>query len=167
MRAFALEGYFRDLLVVDNALKILEKKHAFLCLSAYEYTDYLPERIIPVLPPEELIPHLDSFGFDFSGKKTIKLSVLDRIVEISVLSSADTALLLLSTYLPREVAAGRSILKATTVNEALVRKLKFLGYSDFGGAAGADRVQITPPRWLNEKKEQYAGNRMKLEAAGV
>lgn len=167
VRAFALDNYYRDLLVIDNALKILEKKHAFLCLSAHEYTDYLPEKIMPVLLPEEPYPRLDALGFVFKGNNAVKLSVFDRIVEIPILSRADTALLLLSTYLPREVIAGRSILKDIPMTKTLVRKLKFLGYSDYGIVPGVDNIKITLPRWLIGKKERYAENRIKLEAARV
>jgi len=167
VRAAALDTYFRNILVIDNALNILKKSHAFLCLSAYEYTDYVPEKVMPVLRFGEQLSLLDTFEFDFKRCDSIKRSVLGQIVEIPILTEADTAILLLGTYLPREVAAGSSILENTQITNALVRRLKYLGYSDYGTASGVEKVKMTLPKWLAGTKKRYAENRMKLEAVGI
>jgi len=167
IRAAGLDSYYRYLLVIDSALTVLEEEHGFLCLSANEYADYVPEMVCPVLRHGIRIPSMDTFEYDFGATDVLTFSVLGGSVDIPVLSRADTAILLMSVYLPREVAAGRSILGEIPVTGSLLRKLKSLGYSDHGDVAGVERVEISFPEWILDKRKNYGENKMKLEAAGI
>lgn len=160
INCWAVEEYYAELLVLDSLFDHLGVDHAFLCLSGYEYADYVPDRPMVVTREELGYGGVDNFVYDLSGTKKIYLKVMKRRFELPLLSEEEAALLFLSTYLSREVKAGTELLEGRELSTGLRNKLLSLGYSGYGGDK-ATGVEIELPGWVKRKREEVGLSRLK------
>jgi hypothetical protein len=106
--------YHAQLLVLRDALDHLGIEHAFACRTAVAETDPVVDRAWPVAPLSQAgqAPKVDRFAYRVRSTTTETLEALGGILELPVVSPAETALLLAATGLPRERGAAEALLAA-------------------------------------------------------
>lgn len=152
IKTWGMDDYHSRLVLLSSALKGLEVAHAFYCMSAYRYTDYSPGKVIPVLKEDhEDIDqkHIDHFVYDFSGVEELGLEIYKSNFIIPILTKEDTAILLLSTYMQREVEVGKKLLEDIELNQDIKATLSGLGYHRYGEGEFKD-VELKRPRFIQE-----------------
>ncbi len=160
INCWAVEDYFAQILLLNSLFSHLKIPYCFLCLSTYMYSDYVPERPMVVTREDNGYKEIQNFVFDFSDREIVKLEVLKKTYDIPVLNKEDTGLLLLSTYLSREVKAGKEILGKIEVGEETKYKLLRLGYIDYGGERPVT-FEVELPDWIKEKQKKVGIGRLK------
>ncbi len=160
INCWAVENYYSELLVLDSLFDYIGMQHAFLCLSANEYADYVPDRPMIVIEDESGFKSIDSFVYDFESCERLKLKVMKKTFELPLLSKEETALLLMSTYLSREVKAGKEIIEDIDLSENVKIKLLGLGYSGFD-VTDSSIAEIKFPGWIRDKQEKVGIGRLK------
>jgi len=160
INCWAVENYYSELLVLKSLFDYIGMQHAFLCLSANEYADYVPDRPMIVTKKENGFENVDSFVYDFESCERLKLKVMEKTFELPLLSREETALLLMSTYLSREVKAGKEIIDDIDLSEDVKSKLLGLGYSGFD-VRDSSNVEIKFPGWIRDKQEKVGIGRLK------
>ncbi len=160
INCLAVENYYSELLVLDSLFDYIGMRHAFLCLSANEYADYVPDRPMIVIEDESGFKSIDSFVYDFESCERLKLKVMKKTFELPLLSREETALLLMSTYLSREVKAGKEIIGDIDLSEDVKSKLSGLGYSGFD-VTDSSIAEIKFPGWIRDKQEKVGIGRLK------
>ncbi|MBS3816277.1 MAG: hypothetical protein KGY76_01795 [Candidatus Thermoplasmatota archaeon] len=160
MNCWAVEDYYSEILVLESLFRHLDISHSFLCLSGYEYADYVPEKPMVVTKRKSRYRGLDNFFYDFSSSCKIDLKVMKKDFKLPILSEEETSLLFMSTYLSREVKAGKEILESLEIDEELENKLLGLGYSSYGGDNPVD-IEVGLPDWVRKKQKQIGLSRLK------
>ncbi|MFW6142345.1 MAG: hypothetical protein ACOC53_07285 [Candidatus Saliniplasma sp.] len=160
VNCWAIGSYYAELLLLDSLFEYIGMDHAFLCLSANEYGDYVPER--PMLVTKERIgfKELDNFVYDFRTDGELTVKVMKKTFELPLLNREETALLLMSTYLSREVKAGKEMIRDIDLNKKVKSKLSNLGYPGFDGDASI-QTEIQVPDWIRDKQEKVGIGRLK------
>lgn len=152
IKTWAMDGYHSRLILLNSAFEALELGHAFYCMSSTHYTDYSPEKVIPVLREDhEDIDqnHIDHFVYDFSETKEQRLEAYETSFSIPLLSKEDTAILLFSTYMQREIDAGKEILEDIDLDPDLRGVLAGLGYDRYSKGEFND-IDIKKPLYIQE-----------------
>jgi len=157
---WAIDEYYSELLVLDSLLDHLGVDHSFLCLSGHVHADYVPDRPSVVTKEELGYQALDGFVYEFSSTEKIYIEAMKSRFEVPLLSEEETALLFLSTYLSREVKAGKEILEGLEMSSDMKNKLLSLGYSGYGGDISMS-VEIKLPDWVKKKQEEVGLSRLK------
>ncbi len=160
INCWAVDDHYADLLVLESFFEHLGVEHAFLGLSGSEHADYVPDRPMIVTREELGYGELDPFVYDFSDTEKIDMKVMKRSFELPLLNEEETALLFLSTYLSREVKAGKEILDGVEIDDEVKDKLLGLGYSGYGGKKPVD-LEIRSPRWVKKKQGEIGLSRLK------
>ncbi|MBS3782184.1 MAG: hypothetical protein KGY66_06710 [Candidatus Thermoplasmatota archaeon] len=166
INTWAVDDYHSRLILLNSAFRYLDIDHVFYCLSADRYTDYSPERVIPVLKEEyEDIDqkHIDHFVYDFSGAKKLKKEIFETVFTFQILTKEDSALLLLSTYSQREVEAGKNILKDIELNSELRAALAGLGYEGYS-EGNFKSIELKRPLFVQEWIEEMGFENLKERA---
>jgi len=153
---WSLDNYYSRLILLNFAFKHMNLDHSFYCISASTYSDYSPDRVIPVLKSDCKDidqKYVDHFIYDHSKGNEKKIVVYDSIFNISLLSKKDTAILLLSTYMAREMEAGRKILEEISIDDKTRALLGGLGYDEYSDSR-YENPNIERPlfikEWMNE-----------------
>lgn len=158
IRAWALPTYYAELLLLHDALTRLEIDHAFACLTATVETDLVLERPWPVTrePPDEAARKIDRFVYNYrwEGKETIE--ALGESYSVPTLSRPETALLLGSTGLSREVLAAQEIVEAKPPPDGLVPAFNSFGISLGSGTTESREVDIQFPRFIQERRKRLS-----------
>jgi len=160
INCWAVENYYSELLVLESFFEYIGIQHAFLCLSANEYADYVPDRPMIVIEDESGFKNIDSFVYDFESCERLKLKVMKKTFELPLLSKEETAILLMSTYLSREVKAGKEIIEDIDLSENVKSNLLGLGYSGFD-VTDSSNAEIKFPGWIRDKQEKVGIGRLK------
>lgn len=160
INCWAVENYYSELLVLESFFEYIGIQHAFLCLSANEYADYVPDRPMIVIEDESGFKNIDSFVYDFESCERLKLKVMKKTFELPLLSKEETAILLMSTYLSREVKAGKEIIEDIDLSGNVKSNLLGLGYSGFD-VTDSSNAEIKFPGWIRDKQEKVGIGRLK------
>ena len=167
IKTWAMDDYYSRLLLLHSVFEGLEFDHAFYCMSSTHYTDYSPEKVIPVLREvhEEIDQnHIDHFVYDFSEIKEQRLEAYKTSFSIPLLSKKDTAILLLSTYMQREIDAGKEILEDVDKDDYLKGVLGWLGYSEYSRGE-FKKIDLTRPQFIREWIDEIGFKKMKEMAS--
>jgi len=153
---WSLDNYYSRLILLNFAFKHMNLDHSFYCISASTYSDYSPDRVIPVLKSDCKDidqKYVDHFIYDHSKGNEKKIAVYNSIFNIPLLSKKDTAILLLSTYMAREMEAGRKILEEISIDDKTRALLGGLGYDEYSEGM-YEKSDIERPmfikKWMNE-----------------
>ena len=153
---WSLDDYYSRLILINSAFQYMDVDHSFYCISASIYSDYSPDRVIPVLKTKCKDidqKYIDHFIYDHSKAKEKKIAVYDSIFDIPLLSKKDTAVLLLSTYMAREMDAGRKILEETMIDDKTKALLGGLGYDEYSEGKYKKPIIERPlfiKKWMKE-----------------
>lgn len=166
IKTWGIDDYYRKLILLNSAFEYLELEYTFYCISADHYTDYSPEKVIPVLKEEhEDVDqnHIDHFVYDFSEIEQLQLEAFESSFTIPMLSKEDTALLLLSTYGQREVNAGKKILEEIELSSELRAVLAGLGYERYGEGEFKS-IKVKRPQFIQKWIEEIGFENVKERA---
>lgn len=166
IKTWVMDDYYRRLILLNSAFEYLDFDHTFYCMSSSHYSDYTPEKVIPVFRQEyEEIDqnHIDHFVYDFSGTEELQLEAFEKTFTIPILSKEDTALLLLSTYRQREVNAGNKILQNIELTSEMKAVLAGLGYESYGEGEFKE-IKIKRPRFIQKWIEEMGFENVKERA---
>lgn len=158
IRAWALPAYYAELLSLHDALTRLQIDHAFACLTATAETDLVLERPWPVTrePPETAARKIDRFVYHYrwEGKETIE--ALGESYRVPTLSLPETALLLGSTGLSREVMAAEGIVEVQPPPDSLVPAFNFFGVRLESDTTESREPDIQFPRFIQERRRRLS-----------
>lgn len=163
IETFAMDDYHSKLILLNSLFDHLNIQHVFLCISTNIYADYIPDRVMPVLkrePKEFEQEYIDHFVYDFKEKNTIEMKFFDNQLRIPTLSKKETAILLLSTYIPREINAGKEILNDVELDQETKDILKGMGYVRYGGKK-VKKLPIKHPKFIKKWMEEIGINKLK------
>ncbi len=160
INCWAAMGYYAELLSLNSVFEHEGLSHAFICFSGNAYADYVPERTMVVFNEDPGFGELDYFVYDFSAEKKVKLKLFGQTYELPILDGTDTALLFLSTYLPREVKAGKEIFEGLKLSQNMKDKLLWLGYSGYGGKK-PNEFDVELPNYIKEKQNALGKGKIK------
>lgn len=156
IRAWALPEYYADLLVLHDALEHLDIDHAFACLTASARTGLLFDRpwLVTVERSGGQAPKVDRFTYNVQSTTSETLEVLGKRFEVPAVSPEETALLLASTGLPREVEAAEEIVQAHPPPEELIAAFNFFGITVDPEILESQRPQIEFPAFIQERRDR-------------
>jgi len=166
IKTWRMDDYYKRLISLNSAFEYLDYDYNFYCMSSSHYTDYAPEKVIPVFKEdhEEIDQnHIDHFVYDFSGTNELQLEAFETTFTIPILSREDTALLLLSTYGQREVNAGNKILENIELTSEIKAILAGLGYERYGEGEFRE-IKIKKPRFIQKWIEEIGFENVKERA---
>lgn len=161
VRTWALPDYWAGLLALHDIVDQLGIDYAFACLTAGRETDLVPGRPwLVVQPPEdrEEIDAVDRFVYAFREEEvgTEPTTVMDHTFDLPRLSREETALLLASTGLGRQVDAARSILEAYPPDEQLVPFFNHVGIDTGSENLESEDPGIRFPSFIEEERERLS-----------
>lgn len=167
LRLGALPAYWAELLAVNDALdQSAYAEWAFACVTASSRTDYVPDRPWLVTHPDQvrapdapwrLFDEVDRFAYAHSpASERIKVSFLEWETEVPLLTPEETALILASTRMPREVDAATQLLDHADVevDAALARRLNFYNVRAREDVGVWEDPDIRVPEFIEERQER-------------
>jgi len=166
IKTWGMDDYYRRLISLNSAFEYLDFEYTFYCMSSSHYTDYAPEKVIPVFKQdhEEIDQnHIDHFVYDFSGTNELQLEAFETTFTIPILSREETALLLLSTYGQREVNAGSKIFENIELTSEMKAVLAGLGYERYGEGEFRE-IKIKRPQFIQKWIEEIGFENVKERA---
>jgi len=166
IKTWSMDDYHSRLILLNSTFEGLDVDHTFYCLSAHHHTDYSPGKVIPVLKKDHDDidqRHIDHFVYDFSKGEELRLEVFDSAFTIPVLTKKDTAILLLSTYMQREVDAGKKLLEEIELDHDIRAVLSGLGYDRYGEGEFKE-VKIKRPLFIQDWIKEIGFENIKEKA---
>lgn len=157
VRLSGLEGYWKDLLAVHEAMRMVDVPHAFLCLTAMAQSDLVPARSHVVVPPSHQGQQVaEAFVYAYGPTRAVSLDLGGWRVRVDTVSPEDAALLLAATTLPREVQAARTILGSKRPSKKLASKLNAYGLDVRDDVTRSEQVDLRLPRFIERRRKDLA-----------